>query len=397
MSEYVGSPRRLRTVIAHGLILAALAGGLSAFTVLQKHVSVDIDGTVSTANVFGRTVNDVLSAEGITYSERDLVAPQPGDPAPVNGDIVVRHARPLYVEVNGKGSESWTVALDVDSALDTLGIRSEDALVSESGSQRIGREGAAIAVSTTKPVTVIVDGQRLTATTNAATVSDVLTSMGVSLGERDAVSMPLSAPSVDGMLLAVTRLNAGDGTEKQVVPFKTVEKKDTTLLEGEKKVLQAGVVGVKEVTFTASVLNGKEISRTVEKETVLRQPVSEIVAIGTKPAVKSVTGVPIPKIGSGEARAIGRELAAKRGWGDSEYICLDNLWTRESGWNSSAQNRSSGAYGIPQALPGSKMASAGSDWRTNPSTQITWGLDYIAGRYGTPCGAWSSFQSKGWY
>jgi len=101
---------------------------------------------------------------------------------------------------------------------------------------------------------------------------------------------------------------------------------------------------------------------------------------------------------SGDARGIAAEMAAERyGWGTGEFSCLNALWTRESGWDTNASNPSSGAYGIPQALPGSKMAAFGSDWQTNPVTQIEWGLDYIGGRYGTPCGAWSTFQSQGWY
>ncbi len=98
----------------------------------------------------------------------------------------------------------------------------------------------------------------------------------------------------------------------------------------------------------------------------------------------------------GTNRALGKQMAAARGWGDAQFVCLDKLWTRESGWSQRAAN-SSGAYGIPQALPGSKMASAGSDWATNPKTQITWGLNYVGQRYGTPCGAWSAFLAKGWY
>jgi len=74
-----------------------------------------------------------------------------------------------------------------------------------------------------------------------------------------------------------------------------------------------------------------------------------------------------------------------------------SLWNKESGWNYQAQNRSSGAYGIPQALPGSKMSSAGGDWQTNAATQVRWGLGYILGRYGSPCGAWDHSQSVGWY
>ena len=98
-----------------------------------------------------------------------------------------------------------------------------------------------------------------------------------------------------------------------------------------------------------------------------------------------------------EAQATARGMLAARGWGDDQFSCLVSLWNKESGWNYLAYNRSSGATGIPQALPGSKMASAGADWQTNPATQISWGLGYISGRYGTPCGAWSHSQSTGWY
>lgn len=83
--------------------------------------------------------------------------------------------------------------------------------------------------------------------------------------------------------------------------------------------------------------------------------------------------------------------------GPAEYLCLDELYKRESNWRTRARNSSSGAYGIPQALPGSKMAWAGDDWRTNPVTQVRWGVHYIKGRYGSPCKAWSFFLGHGWY
>ncbi|NNH02509.1 lytic transglycosylase domain-containing protein [Microbacterium ulmi] len=99
----------------------------------------------------------------------------------------------------------------------------------------------------------------------------------------------------------------------------------------------------------------------------------------------------------GSAQAIAYDMVKARGWGDDEFACLVALWNKESGWRVNAYNRGSGAYGIPQALPGSKMGSAGADWETNPATQIAWGLGYIGGRYGTPCGAWGHSQSTGWY
>ena len=91
-------------------------------------------------------------------------------------------------------------------------------------------------------------------------------------------------------------------------------------------------------------------------------------------------------------------LLARRGWGTStQFSCINSLWTKESGWNARANNASSGAYGIPQSLPGSKMRSAGADWRTNPATQISWGLGYIANSYGSPCSAWAHSQAHDWY
>ncbi len=97
------------------------------------------------------------------------------------------------------------------------------------------------------------------------------------------------------------------------------------------------------------------------------------------------------------AQAIGLQMVTARGWGSTEYDCLVALWNRESHWNVYAHNKSSGAYGIPQSLPGEKMATVADDWQTNPATQIEWGLRYIQGRYGSPCGAWASSQARGWY
>lgn len=98
-----------------------------------------------------------------------------------------------------------------------------------------------------------------------------------------------------------------------------------------------------------------------------------------------------------DPRAAARQMLADRGLGDDQFQCLDRLWTKESNWTVSADNPTSSAYGIPQALPGNKMASAGADWETNPVTQITWGLGYIDDVYGSPCQAWNHSQAVNWY
>ena len=98
----------------------------------------------------------------------------------------------------------------------------------------------------------------------------------------------------------------------------------------------------------------------------------------------------------GVAQTYAARAVAAKGWAPSEFSCLVSLWNRESGWNTHAENPS-GAYGIPQALPGSKMATAGGDWQNSYQTQITWGLGYISGSYGSPCGAWAHSNAYGWY
>lgn len=99
----------------------------------------------------------------------------------------------------------------------------------------------------------------------------------------------------------------------------------------------------------------------------------------------------------GASKAFAQATLASRGMGTGEFQCLNNLWEKESNWNYKADNPSSDAFGIPQSLPGSKMASIAPDWQTNPQTQILWGLSYIEDRYGSPCNAWGHSQSVGWY
>jgi hypothetical protein len=102
-------------------------------------------------------------------------------------------------------------------------------------------------------------------------------------------------------------------------------------------------------------------------------------------------------VASGSPQQIAQAMLASFGWSSSQFSCLDPLWAHESGWSVTAYNAGSGAYGIPQALPGSRMASAGPDWQNNAATQIRWGLEYIKGTYGSPCAAWDHEQATGWY
>jgi len=118
-------------------------------------------------------------------------------------------------------------------------------------------------------------------------------------------------------------------------------------------------------------------------------------AAGSAAAGSAAVNVPAPNPGT--AQAIAYNMLSSFGWSPATYYsCVNNIFSRESGWRYNAYN-ASGAYGIPQALPGSKMATAGADWQTNPATQIKWGLGYMRDRYGDPCQAWAYWQAHSYY
>ncbi|GAB3802106.1 hypothetical protein GCM10028798_18690 [Humibacter antri] len=142
-------------------------------------------------------------------------------------------------------------------------------------------------------------------------------------------------------------------------------------------------------TVSIDTFSSKEAPKPVVKPVVAASSSSGGSSSGGAPAA----GTPDP----GSAQAYAQGVLASQGMGADQFNCLVALWNRESHWNVYAYNSSTGAYGIPQALPGSKMASAGADWATNFVTQVNWGLGYVDGRYGTPCGAWSHSESTGWY
>lgn len=185
--------------------------------------------------------------------------------------------------------------------------------------------------------------------------------------------------------------------ETEEIPYETITKKVTDSTKNtQEKVIQKGKNGKKEVTYKVKYQNDKEIERTEISSKVIEEPVDKIVQVRDKTTSR----------GSGAIRATGTKAQYQAyakarcqtyGWSNYDFDCLVSLWNKESGWNPLAHNSSSGAHGIAQALPASKMSAYGSDYMTNYKTQINWGLNYIKSRYGSPSKAWSHSKSKGWY
>lgn len=381
--------RAARTA-AQAVVLALVAGGTSAFAAMHKDVTVDVDGTEVQVQAFGRTVADVLAAGDIEVAEGDLVAPGLDQPVARTGQVVVRHGREVAVEVDGQERTIWTTALTVGEAVEELGLR-DGVRLSASRSATVGRD--VLRVSTQKTVHLVVDGQVIDGVTSGSTVRDALLEIGLVLEEGDQVSVPLDAAAVDGLVVLVTRAATSGETVTEAVPFAVQEIEDPTLVKGNRVVKSTGRAGQRTTTYALEVVGGVVVGRTVLASVVTVEPVDQVTRVGTAELPDPSTVAVEP----GTAQAMGKEMAAARGWGDDQFACLLSLWNKESGWRWNAENRSSGAYGIPQSLPGSKMASVADDWRTNPATQITWGLNYIEGRYGDPCGAWAHSQAKNWY
>ena len=246
---------------------------------------------------------------------------------------------------------------------------------------------------------------------------------GKSLNETEVRLAAIGSPngSVNSQTSGLTIEGQSDSvytvTEESTEEHGRVEKETDSLPEGETKVETEGVDGLVRTTYEVTSKDGTEVSRTPLSSSVVTEKVDEVVLVGTgsgaqKPAGEAGGGggggggeaapAPAPSpAGDGTtpdgAQAIARSMMGSYGWGDGEFSCLQSLWNRESGWNYQAENASSGAYGIPQALPGTTMSEVADDWATTPSTQITWGMQYIQGRYGTPCSAWAHSESVGWY
>lgn len=187
--------------------------------------------------------------------------------------------------------------------------------------------------------------------------------------------------------------------EVQSIPFETVTKNVANgASETKDQVLQEGREGKKEVTYRVKYQNDVEIERTEVSSVVLEEPVNKIVQVRAKQTTsRSSSGRTYISGSVAEYQAYARARCSAYGWSTADFNCLVALWNKESKWNPNAYNSGSGAYGIPQALPASKMATAGTDYRTNYKTQINWGLSYISSSYGSPSAAWSHSKSEGWY
>ena len=442
----------LTSACASAAALVLVAAGAVASS--RAEATLEVDGVSMPVTAWGGTVASLLSSTGVEVGAHDLVQPALDSRVPDGGTVIVRTAHPYTLDVDGSQRTVWSTSASADAVLaDTAALGESVALAAD----RSGARGALLpVVSCSREVTVLADGlERQARAEGGESVDEVVEKAGVALHPIDRVSV--AAGEGGSLEVRVSRVVRGESSGQVAIPFTEIEEESPDLFEGESKITRPGSDGLAARTQWAETIDGVATSSATTGEEILVQPLDQIRSTGTKKATPQallLAGID-PKAGlesgtdengapytaykapigslssqadiealinamteqSDKIKAAGAALkagmsvtytgqdpqeiahiqVAARGWSDAEFQCLVNLWNRESRWNPYAQNASSGAYGIPQALPGSKMASAGADWQTNPATQITWGLGYIAGRYGTPCAAWGHSNAVGWY
>jgi uncharacterized protein YabE (DUF348 family) len=378
----------------YGAVLAGLVGGTVAFTSAgDKTVHLLVDGRPRTIHTTAADVGDAVRAAGYRVDGHDLLAPKADQPVKDGATIVFKRGRLLHLDVNGQNRDVWTTAPTVAQALSELGFSTAD-FTSVSRSRRLPLGATNIDVRTPKPVTVVHDGKKTQVTTTDATVGQLLADLSLELGPYDRLSAAESAPLSDGDKITLTRVRHRAVVKTQTVPFKTRSISDPKMFEGQTKIITPGRNGSVRVAYAIIFVDGKQVGTTKLQRTVITEPRTQVQRVGTKKHYSP----PPAYASSGSAQSIAHSMMRQEyGWGDDQFSCLVQMWDRESGWRTDATNPSTGAYGIPQALPGSKMASAGPNWQSDAATQIRWGLSYIADRYHNPCDAWALWQQQGWY
>ena len=395
----------IRTV-KYGLYAAVLAGlvsGTVAWTSVDKTVTLVVDGQSQTVHTTAATVGSALADAGYHAGPHDILAPAASARIADGGRIVYARGRLLRLDVDGRQRDVWTTAPTVAAALAQLGYSTAD-FTSVSRDKRLPLSPTDIAVRTPKAVTVVNNGKPSDVTTTDSTVGALLGDLGITVDSNDRVTPSATTAISDNLTIVVKHVSKVTISRDKAIPYATRTVQDSSRPAGQTQVVTAGRNGLERITWALVYIDGKLAGRTTLSTTVVHRPVTKVVSVGTKQTYVAPTSggsggstysAPAPSPGS--AQAIAKQLLAQRGWGNDQFSCLVTLWNHESGWNVHAANPS-GAYGIPQALPGSKMGSAGPDWQNDATTQIKWGIGYIANRYGTPCGAWSQWQANGgWY
>ncbi|MFF3861686.1 ubiquitin-like domain-containing protein [Streptomyces sp. NPDC002209] len=279
-----------RRIVPQALVVAFLAGGTTAFVAADKSVRLTVDGEPRTLHTFADDVDGLLAAEGVGVGPHDLVAPARTEALDDGDEIVVRYGRPLRLTLDGQTRQAWTTAGTVEGALRQFGIRVEGAYLSAARTAPVPRAGLALAVRTERSVTFMADGRESTIRTNAATVQEALGQAGITLQGQDTTSVPPASFPRDGQTVTVLRITGTREVREERIPYETEQTEDDALFAGTEVVERAGRPGARRVTYALRTVNGVRQKPRKIAEEIVREPVTQLVKVGTKPLPASVAG-----------------------------------------------------------------------------------------------------------
>lgn len=369
------------SIVSLGVLV--FTGGTTIGPGDSKVVQLSVEGEKQSVPTRARTVQEFLDHADITLNEGDVVEPSRDELiAGDNFRINVYRARPVTIFDGSKRTQTLSAAKAPRTVADQAGldIYPEDTLKQEVSDDILRDQviGEKITIDRATPVHLNLYGTANTVRTQVDTVGQLLQEKGVALGKGDKVTPVASTRLTSGMTVAVARSGIVVKTVDEPIepPVEYVE--DASLSFGATAVRQAGKAGKKSVTYEVTMKNGKEISRKKIQEVTVTEPVKQIVARGKAFDINTDKAA----------------VMAAAGISQSDYPYVDYIISRESGWRVNATNGST--WGLCQALPGSKMASAGADWQTNPVTQLKWCSGYAAGKGGWAA-AYEFWVSHGWW
>ena len=455
------TPRRLivmrrARIIACVLSISLTATSLFIFTA-KKSVAMIINGKTHIVSTYSTNPIRLLEEQHVPVKTHDQIISSSGDILTNHSTVTVRSAYQTSITVDGVTIPFWTVATSVDQLIDFFKANAKNASRITVNLQNIyDKLTCGLSINKKGPISVIADRKTRIVQNGDLPASAILDSQGIVLGKEDRVSVEED----DGnTVLRVSRVTHGKETRTVSLPFATQTVVDPKLPANSRVVQQVGVNGEREDVYNVTYVDGKAESATLVSQNLVKPAVNQVIAVGkaapapihknntntqkskqskqqtnsqpkkqnteqpakqekknsqqptqqqtasAAPAPAANPPAPAPSSNPDslvhatpeQAKLFAQGAAAQMGWTGKEWEDLLWLWNRESGWRWNAENPSSHAYGIPQALPANKMSSAGANWHEDAAIQISWGLSYIKSKYKTPSGAVKHSREIGWY
>ncbi|CAN5190418.1 resuscitation-promoting factor [soil metagenome] len=276
--------KRIALIALNIAIVLVVIGGTVAFATFSKSITLRVDGKASQVRTFAGSVSGVLDARDVKVGSRDKVSDGLGASVSDDDTIVVKHARPLTLTLDGVTTTEWAYETSVGQVLQRVGVFGTPGLyVSAAASDPIPRDGLTLVVSTPKTISVKADGRTSTLTTPAATVADVLAEAGITVDADDETSPTMDTPLTQDQGIKVVRIVTATKSETVPVAFKTLVKDDDSLYKGDVEVTTTGKKGKNREKVVLTTADGKVRDRKVLDSVVLTQPVTQVERHGTKP------------------------------------------------------------------------------------------------------------------